>query len=111
MGLKTRAEFLAAAKGGKWAAKGVVVQARRHGRSDDEIGYGFTASRKVGGAVQRNRAKRRLRACAAIALDLGGCGGWDYVFIARGATLTRVWPSLVADAATGVLRAAAGARR
>lgn len=83
----------------------MVVQARARRDDDPAIGVGFTASRKVGGAVQRNRAKRRLRACAALALDLGGRGGWNYVFIARAGTLTRRWPSLIADATIGVLRA------
>lgn len=110
-GLKTRAAFLAAAKGGRWAAKGVVVQAYRDEAVAGDIGVGFTASRKVGGAVQRNRAKRRLRASAAVALSLGGKPGWSYVFIARGATLTRNWPSLLADATTGVLRAPEKQRR
>jgi ribonuclease P protein component len=58
---------------------------------------GFTASRKVGGAVQRNRAKRRLRAAAAATLPLLGRQGHDYVLVARTATLSRRFAELIRD--------------
>lgn len=50
---------------------------------------GFTASRKVGNAVLRNRAKRRLRALAREVIEAQGIAGWDYVLVGRpGATVT-----------------------
>ena len=58
---------------------------------------GFTASRKVGGAVERNRAKRRLRAVAAALLPLYGRQGNDYVLVARRETLIRGFDRLLQD--------------
>jgi len=51
--------------------------------------YGITASRKVGGAVERNRAKRRIRALTREVLPLHGQPGMDYVLIARVEVLKR----------------------
>ena len=86
--LKKRKDFLLAARARRWTARGFVLQARR--RRDDEraapsdlIRIGYTASKKVGGAVARNRSKRRLRALAEPALAQLGRPGWDYVLIAR----------------------------
>jgi ribonuclease P protein component len=67
--------------------------------------FGVTASRKVGGAVERNRAKRRLRAIAAALLPLYGVPGNDYVLVARRDVLTRGYESLIKDLAQA-LRAA-----
>ena len=59
------------------------MQARQ--RDDDETGLrvGFTCSKKVGNAVARNRAKRRLREVARQMLSLYGRLGWDYVLIGK----------------------------
>jgi ribonuclease P protein component len=61
------------------------------------VRVGFTASRKVGNAVVRNRAKRRLRAAAARVLSNQGKSGMDYVLIARGATAERPFAALLTD--------------
>ena len=66
---------------------------------------GFTASRKVGNAVARNRAKRRLRAAAAALLPLLGRSGHDYVLVARPATVTRPYNVLLADIAEALRKA------
>ena len=65
---------------------------------------GFTASRKVGNAVMRNRAKRRLRAAAAQILPVQGSPGTDYVLIARGTTAGRPYAALIADLAAALRR-------
>lgn len=101
--LKRRPEFLRVAGSGlKAAAPGLVLQARRRncGRG---IRIGFTATRRVGCAVERNRAKRRLRALAARILPVAAEPGCDYVLIARRATIDRPYAALVRDL-TGALK-------
>jgi ribonuclease P protein component len=102
--LKRRSEFLrAAAKGRKWASRGLVLQAVPHEGGDGAAGdvqtlhVGYTASRKVGGAVERNRAKRRLRAAVARVMPERAIWGYDYVLIARLETLSRPFGALVGD--------------
>jgi ribonuclease P protein component len=68
------------------------------------VRVGFTASRKVGNAVVRNRAKRRLRAAASQILADQGTPGTDYVVIARAATAGRPYAALVADLAAALHR-------
>jgi ribonuclease P protein component len=63
----------------------------------DAVRVGFTASRKVGNAVLRNRAKRRLRAAAVAVLPRDGRKGTDYVLIARAGTGERPYAELVRD--------------
>src|SRR6185369_10014831 len=88
--LKTRADFLRVAAGRRRAARpGLVLQAEPcppGAGAGEKVRVGFTASRKVGNAVVRNRAKRRLRAAAAEILARDGRPGTDYVLIARTGT-------------------------
>ncbi len=125
--LKRRPEFLrVAGSGRKWVTPGLILQVARRsaavgpyvGPSDrkpehqasesqapDRAGLvrvGFTVSRKVGNAVARNRARRRLKAAAEEVLPLAAEPGCDYVIIGRGATLTRQWPALKQDLETAV---------
>ena len=58
---------------------------------------GFTATKKIGNAVARNRAKRRLRAAARLNMASDQTGGYDLVLIARSATITCPFPALLAD--------------
>lgn len=98
--LTKRREFLFVAKGKKAVRSSVVIQARRRdgsSRSGAEVGAGFTATRKIGGAVVRNRCKRRLREAARLLLPLHGQSGFDYVFIARAATAEKDWSRLMGD--------------
>ncbi len=67
---------------------------------------GFTATRRIGGAVVRNRAKRRLREAARIVAPLHVVAGCDYVFIARGGTPTRPWGALLEDMRSALTRLA-----
>ncbi len=100
----------------------MVLQARqRRGPEDaeaaapagpsEEIGVGFTASRKVGSAVERNRARRRLRAVAREILPTAGRPGYDYVLIARAATLRRPYMELAEDLKAALAHVRAAPRR
>lgn len=99
--IKRRAEFLAAARARHRAMPGFIVQARQrsgHEAAPDMLRVGFTCSKKVGNAVARNRAKRRLRALAQAVLPVRGRPGWDYVLIGRsGATATRDFATMQDD--------------
>jgi ribonuclease P protein component len=68
---------------------------------------GFTVTKKIGGAVVRNRAKRRLREAARLLLPEHGRPGFDYVLIARGGTATRPWPRLLDDVKSALISLAA----
>lgn len=98
--LKKRPDFLRAAKGVRRVAPSVTLElcpTPEAAAKPGAVRVGFTATRKLGGAVERNRAKRRLRAAAAAVLPLYGREGNDYVLVARQDTLTRPFDGLLAD--------------
>ena len=101
--LKSRPQFLAVARGASCAKGAVVVQALSSRPDSPVIRAGFTATRKIGGAVVRNRAKRRLREAARLLLPLHGRPGVDYVFIARQGTSTRPWSRLLDDVKSALI--------
>ena len=80
--LQKRADFLAAARGRSQGTTAFHLQARDRGDGEPPR-VGFTCSKKVGNAVARNRAKRRLREIARLELPKHGRDGWDYVLIGR----------------------------
>ena len=104
--LTSRPQFLAAAKGVSEARGAVVVQRLDRADGDASIRLGFTATRKVGGAVVRNRAKRRLREAARALAPQFGVAGSDYVFIARMGTVDRDWDRLLDDVKSALTRLA-----
>jgi len=106
--LRVRADFLRAARGIRRTTQGITLEVCATPPAnvkDGAVRVGFTASKKIGGAVVRNRAKRRLRAAAAAVLPLCGVPGTDYVLVARRDTVTRPFDGLLSDLAQA-LRAA-----
>ncbi len=109
--LKKRSEFLRVARTQrKCVTPGLILQICHHlpknmadraekteKPTSHEIRIGFTVSRKVGGAVQRNRAKRRLRAIVEDLFPPYAMPGYDYVVIGRRGTLTRPFKALEND--------------
>jgi len=118
--LKRRAEFLhVAAARKKWAAPGLILQVCPHTQTTGQpspssdaaetsspaaLRVGFTASRKVGNAVKRNRARRRLKAVVGEVLPRHGLPGYDLVLIARPATVDRPYRDLVNDLTAALKR-------
>ena len=94
--LKKRSEFLYV-RDGFYSAKGGVVVQMRENQARNGIGMGFTATKKIGNAVTRNHAKRRLRETARTLLPEFGLPGHDYVLIARNSTTARDWSDLLDD--------------
>ena len=96
--LKKRQDFLACNKGRRHVSAGFVLLGRPRNDGSDTIGVGFTCSKKLGNAVVRNRAKRRLREVARLGLPQNGLPGWDYVLIGRPeATAAREFAALQGD--------------
>ncbi|MBU9697120.1 ribonuclease P protein component [Rhodobacteraceae bacterium HSP-20] len=96
--LKKRADYLRAASARRQGTGGFLLQARARDDGSAAVRVGFTASKKIGNAVLRNRAKRRLRALVREILPPLARAGWDYVLVARPeATVTRDFATLRDD--------------
>ena len=98
--LTQRQEFLkVAASRRRWVAQGLILQVAESPGPEPNAVFrlGFTASRKVGGAVERNRARRRLKAAAAAVMTVHAARGMDYVLVARAETVRRPYAGLLAD--------------
>lgn len=111
--LTKRADFLAAARARRQTAPAFLLQARKRACEEcsSEIRVGFTCSKKVGNAVARNRAKRRLREIARRALPEHARPGWDYVLIGRrDVTASRDFAALHADLVSALSRIHAAAK-
>lgn len=101
--LTKRAQFLFVRQGARAARPSVLIEARRRA-PEGPIGLGLTASKKVGGAVIRNRARRRLREAARKLLPELGVAGVDYVLVARQQTPDAPWAALLDDIGNALIR-------
>jgi ribonuclease P protein component len=101
--LKRRRDFLAAATGASVSTPGFVIQERRRGDAGT-VRVGFTVSRKVGGAVERNRLRRQLREIVRLSATTGLNAGSDYVLIGRRAGLEIPFVKLTVDFAGALKR-------
>jgi ribonuclease P protein component len=101
--LKRRRDFLAAAAGAKASTAGFVLQERPRG-DGGPARVGFTVSKKVGGAVERNRVRRQLREIVRLSAAQSLHGGSDYVMVGRRAALDMSFSRLAEDFAGAVAR-------
>lgn len=105
--LQKRSNFLKAAKASRRSTAGFIVQARKRDPGEGRCGIyiGYTCSKKVGNAVARNRAKRRLREIARLVLANSGRSGWDYVLIGRAnVTANHRFEDMCTDLKTALVR-------
>lgn len=104
-GMKKRSDFIATSKSRYQTATGLTVQMRDRKDNDQTVRVGFTCSKKVGNAVARNRAKRRLREIARLDLLQLAKPGHDYVLIGkRDVTAGRAFDDLRADFAKALAK-------
>lgn len=99
--LKTRADYLRVRGGMSWRTGSLVLQARARTETGDANGgpprFGFTATRRIGTAVARNRARRRLKESIRRVAESHARPGYDYVVIARQGALTRSFANMQKD--------------
>jgi ribonuclease P protein component len=95
--LRKRADFLAANRGKRMTTPGFVLLVRDRKDNDPAMRVGFTVTKKIGGAVVRNRMKRRFRELAREIVPQSGINGCDHVMIGRFAGIERDFGELRAD--------------
>jgi ribonuclease P protein component len=102
--IRKRADVLAANAGRRASSPGFVLLVRDRGDGDPAKRVGFTVTKKIGGAVVRNRMKRRLRALAREILPAGGIPGADHVLIGRSGGVEREFALLRQELASALER-------
>ncbi len=108
--LRRRKEFLRASKtGARYSARLFTLQMAGRDAAEEtsesaEARFGFTVTRKVAGAVGRNRIRRRLKEALRVSGDLGARPGRDYVFVARRGALDAPFADIVTQMAEGFAR-------
>jgi len=93
--IRIRRDFVKVSESSFYYRSAVLVVQCAPNNGLDRFRVGFTASKKVGNAVVRNRCKRRMRAAADIIFPEYAISGVDYVFIARKSTFTAEWTDLL----------------
>jgi len=102
--LRKRADYLALRDGARAGTPAFLMVKRRRGDGSETVRVGLTTTKKLGGAVIRNRIRRRLRAGVREVFPLNADAGCDYVLIARAAAFDRDWAELLDDMKRGLLR-------
>jgi ribonuclease P protein component len=97
--IRKRADFLAANAGKRASTPGFVLLVRDRKDSDAAMRVGFTVTKKIGGAVVRNRMKRRFRALAREIVRANGIPGADHVMIGRAKGVEREFSLLRSELA------------
>lgn len=109
--MRKRADFLRAAQARRQGTPGFLLQARERRDESGTVRVGYTCSKKLGNAVARNRAKRRLREIARMVLPDLGHAGWDYVLVGRPkATAEREFAALLIDLETALSKIHGGGK-
>lgn len=104
--LKKRAEFLAVSRGTRAGRRAFSLQAGSGPTTSDEAArVGFTVTKKVGDAPERNRIRRRLRAAVAALPADAPRAGLDYVVVGRREALAEPFQTLVSDLASAMRQA------
>lgn len=102
-----RSDFLAANAAKRLATPGFVLLIRDRADGNPAKRLGITVTKKIGGAVIRNRMKRRFRALAREILAPGGIAGSDHILIGRAGGVERDFAQLRADLEKALSRAVA----
>jgi ribonuclease P protein component len=97
--IKKRADFLAANGGKRATTPGFILLVRDRKDDDAAMRIGFTVTKKIGGAVVRNRMKRRFRELAREIVPAKGFSGADHVMIGRAKGIEREFALLRSDLA------------
>jgi ribonuclease P protein component len=102
--LTRRADFLAANRGRRAPMPGFVLLVRPRDDGDSAIRLGITVTKKIGGAVVRNRMKRRFRSLARDLLPVKGVPGADHVLIGRQGGIERDFALLRSELETALAK-------
>ncbi|MEC7831188.1 MAG: ribonuclease P protein component [Pseudomonadota bacterium] len=94
-----RSDYIRAANSIFKKSSSLVVQFYNRGDTSGPR-YGITASKKIGNAIKRNKAKRRIRHLIKNLLPKYGKNGYDYVFVAKDKVIESPWDSLLQETET-----------
>jgi ribonuclease P protein component len=105
--LKCRKDFLSVRNGSRWSTRAFVLEGRQRtaaARGPVQPRFGFTVARPLGGAVERNRIRRRLKAAVRQVQVRHARHDFDYVVVARRGVLEAKFEELVGELARALDR-------